>query len=224
MNVPGRNSTIHVSVVGVFFNFQFKKNPIYREILDECQNRQSTIIDFGCCLGQDVRRLIFDGVPIDRIRGYELDPFFIEQGFELFRDGESMRKNNVFTQADIFDDKIFERIEPADYLHAASFIHLFDAETQREICRRLSRLAKRAIIGRQVGSTVAEERDRSAQLKGGKMMWHSPESFTTMWNEVTHGEWQVEHVTLESHHDDRNDGNHRFLRFVVRKHSIDRSS
>lgn len=198
-----------------FLQFSIQHNPIYREILDECTNRQATIIDFGCCLGQDVRRLIYDGVPIDRIRGYELDPFFIEQGYELFRDGDSMRKNQIFTSADIFDDEMLKTIEPADYLHAASFIHLFDAETQREVCRRLSRLAKRAIIGRQVGSSVAEERDRGTQLKGGKMMWHSPESFTAMWNEVTHGEWQVEHVSLHAQED--SDENHQSLRFVVRK-------
>ena len=198
-----------------FLQFSIQQTPIYREILDECTNRGATIIDFGCCLGQDVRRLIHDGVPIERIRGYELDPFFIERGYELFGDGDSMREHRVFTPADIFDDRIFETIEPADYLHAASFIHLFDGATQREVCRRLARLAKRAIFGRQVGTFVAEERDRGVQLKGGRMLWHSPESFAAMWDEVTQGEWRVEHVSLQRHDDI--DVNHRFIRFVVRK-------
>lgn len=198
-----------------FLQFSIQHNPIYKEILDQCANGTSTMIDFGCCLGQDVRRLIYDGVPIDRIRGYELDPFFIEQGYDLFKDGELMRKHQVFTSADIFNDEQLATIEPADYLHAASFIHLFDAQTQREVCRRLSRLAKRAIIGRQVGSRIPEERERGRGTPGSKMMFHSPESFASMWNEVTNGDWQVESVKLETRED--RDGNHQLLIFVVRK-------
>ncbi len=55
------------------------------------------MIDFGCCLGQDVRQLIYDGVSIDQIRGYELDPFFIEQGYQLFQDEQIMKKTKIFS-------------------------------------------------------------------------------------------------------------------------------
>ncbi|CAF1555915.1 unnamed protein product [Rotaria sp. Silwood1] len=135
-----------------FLDFSIKQNPIYEEILKQCKNKGATVIDFGCCLGQDIRQLIYDGVPLDRIRGYELDPFFIEQGYELFRDGELMKANKIFTMGDIFDDQFLKTIEAADYLYAGSFLHLFDAETQKDVCRRLSRLAKRAIAGRQLNS------------------------------------------------------------------------
>lgn len=45
VNVPGRNSTIHVSVVGVFFNFQFKKIRFIEKFLTNVKiiNRQSSI-------------------------------------------------------------------------------------------------------------------------------------------------------------------------------------
>ncbi|CAF3854972.1 unnamed protein product, partial [Rotaria sp. Silwood1] len=141
-----------------FLHFSIKQNPIYAEILEKCKNEGATVIDFGCCLGQDVRQLVYDGVPIDQVRGYDLDPFFIEQGYELFRDGKIMKEKKVFGSGDIFDNQFLESIEPADYLYVDLFIHLFDAETQRDVCRRLARLAKRAIAGRQSGAKVAGER------------------------------------------------------------------
>jgi len=198
-----------------FLDFFIQRTPIYKEIVDKCKNEDSTIIDFGCCLGQDVRQLIYDGVPPEQIRGYELDPFFIEQGYELFRDGEIMKKKNIFNSNDIFDDQFLEKVKPADYVYVGSFIHLFDAEKQKDVCRRLTHLSKNAITGRQVGSLVPEERSHRMESTERKMMWHSPESFSQMWNEVTNGKWKVESVTLNK----MNNGEQirQLLYFVVRK-------
>lgn len=115
------------------------QNLIYAEIVQQCKNEGATLIDFGCCLGQDIRQLVHDGVPLSQLRGYELDHFFIEQGYELFRDREKMREKKIFNAGDIFDDEFLNSVAPADYVYVGSFIHLFDAATQREVCRRLSR-------------------------------------------------------------------------------------
>jgi hypothetical protein len=66
-----------------------------------------------------------------------------------------------------------------------------------------------------VGALVPEERSSSSALTSRKMMWHSPESFTRMWDEVTGGEWQVEYATLQAR-DGINASGHT-LTFVVRK-------
>ena len=180
-----------------FLDFSIGHNPIYAEILDKCRTERATVIDFGCCLGQDVRQLVYDGVSVDQIRGYDIDPFFIEQGYDLFHDGDRMKEKKIFAFADIFDDQLLESIEPADYVHVGSFIHLFDAQTQKEVCRRLTRLCKRAIVGRQVGSSVPGEHSKAAIAGSAKMMRHSPESFAAMWIEVTDGTWKVESATLQ---------------------------
>ncbi|UJR24098.1 hypothetical protein I4U23_027065 [Adineta vaga] len=200
-----------------FLDFSIQKNPIYQEILEKCKTQDATIIDFGCCLGQDVRKLIYDGVSIDQIRGYDIDSFFLEQGYELFCDKEQMKEKKVFQIGDIFDDESFEKISPADYVHVGSFIHLFDAQTQRNVCQRLSRLSKCAIIGRQVGSLIPGEHSRIGVCNGTKMMRHSPESFQQMWNEVTNGIWQVEYANLETRPNTID--NIQRLIFVVRKKS-----
>ena len=134
----------------------------------------------------------------------------------MFRDGELMKEKKIFTSGDIFDNQFLDGIEPTDYVYASSLIHLFDAETQRDVCRRLSRIAKRAIAGRQVGALVAEERPGLERgLTDAKMMWHSPESFTRMWNDATNGEWQVESATFKMMDDMKL--SHEGFVFVVRK-------
>ena len=198
-----------------FLDFSIHQSAIYQEILHQCKNEGATLIDFGCCLGQDIRQLVHDGVPLSQLRGYDLDPFFIEQGYELFCDGEALREKKVFSAGDIFDDQFLGSVEPADYVYVGSFIHLFDAQTQREVCQRLTRLAKRAIAGRQVGSSSPGERLQPSSLTSSKMMRHSPESFTHMWNEVTSGQWEVESATLQSV--DRTPDLGQRLVFVVRK-------
>lgn len=44
------------------------------------------LLDIGCCLGQDLRKLVFDGIPSSQLIGLDLQKGFIELGYELFRD------------------------------------------------------------------------------------------------------------------------------------------
>ncbi|CAF4944107.1 unnamed protein product [Rotaria socialis] len=94
------------------------------------KNDGATLIDFGCYLDQDIRHLVCDGVALGQLCGYDLDPFFIELRYELFRDGEIMRQKKILSEGAIFDDEFLSQVEPADYLYVGSFIHLFDATTQ----------------------------------------------------------------------------------------------
>ena len=43
-------------------------------------------LDVGCCLGTDMRKLVFDGVPAQNLVGIELRQQYIDLGFDLFRD------------------------------------------------------------------------------------------------------------------------------------------
>jgi hypothetical protein len=94
-------------------------------------------------------------------------------------------------------------------------VHLFDAETQKDVCRRLTRLCKCAITGRQVGALVPREGSRRSGPAGSKRMNHSPESFSQMWDEVTDGKWKVESATLQTTEDSNN--LRQMLTFVVRR-------
>lgn len=200
-----------------FLDFSIRSNPIFEEILDQCKNKGATLIDFGCCLGQNIRQLIHKGVPPKQLRGYDIDPSFIEQGYHLFADGETLRNKNVFHTGDIFDEQFLNIVEPADYVYVSSFIHLFDEKTQREVCRRLARLAKHAIAGREVGSTIAGEYPPLPELSGSKMMRHSPATFTEMWNEVSDGQCKVECANFQAYCEIPTFAQR--LTFVIRKQS-----
>ncbi len=68
-------------------------------------------LDVGCCLGQDVRKLLYDGAPPASVAGAELNPAFIELGYELFRDRGNTE--TLLLAANILDDPA----SPASPLH-----------------------------------------------------------------------------------------------------------
>lgn len=84
------------------------------------------LLDLGCCLGQDLRRLVFDGVPSDHLVGVDLHPEFIEQGWELFGDRETLKAK--FVTANVLDDipgsPLHKLHGSIDMVHIASFLHL----------------------------------------------------------------------------------------------------
>jgi len=59
------------------------------------------------------------------------------------------------------------------------------------------------------------ERPRYSGLPDRKMMCHSPESFSRLWDEATDGHWQVESATLKPLEYIERFG--QMLTFVVRK-------
>ncbi|KAI0399773.1 hypothetical protein F4802DRAFT_610610 [Xylaria palmicola] len=47
---------------------------------------QTRLLDVGCCVGQVLRKLAFDGVDSARLFGTDAEPRFLELGYDLFRD------------------------------------------------------------------------------------------------------------------------------------------
>jgi SAM-dependent methyltransferase len=104
----------------------------------------STLLDLGCCLGQDLRRLVCDGVSSERLIGVDLHQEFIEQGYELFRDRKTFLAK--FITADMLDDSpenpLRNLYNSVDIAHAASFLHLWNWDTQVKICERIIKLLR----------------------------------------------------------------------------------
>ncbi|KAI9750327.1 MAG: hypothetical protein M4579_006512 [Chaenotheca gracillima] len=136
----------------------------------------ANFLDLGCCLGQDFRALAAAGVPVSQLHGAELEPAFIDLGFDLFRDRDRVPASRFVTPADIFAESFFDTPEPGkdasggrgvfapllgkmDVIYAASFFHLFDWEGQLEIARRVIKLMRpvpgSVVLGRQAGNLQA---------------------------------------------------------------------
>ncbi|KAI1174680.1 hypothetical protein F4777DRAFT_373174 [Nemania sp. FL0916] len=55
------------------------------------RHSRTRLLDVGCCVGQVLRKLAFDGVDSARLYGTDLDPQLVELGYELFRDHSTFR-------------------------------------------------------------------------------------------------------------------------------------
>lgn len=114
----------------------------------------ATLLDLGCCFGQDIRKLVYDGAPSENITGSDLDAGFIDLGYDLFRDKNKLK--STFKTGDFFaPEKAGLEDGSFDFVHASSFFHLFNLDEQADAIARCLCLLKRkpgsALFGRQVG-------------------------------------------------------------------------
>lgn len=127
-----------------------------------------TFLDLGCCFAQDIRNLVFEGAPSDRMTGFELRREFVDFGYELFRDRETLASE--FVIGDFFDGDCGLREGSFDVIHASSFFHLFNWDEQVEAVSKAVRLLKpkqdSLIVGRQAGTEVADTYSHSTCRSG----------------------------------------------------------
>lgn len=155
-------------------------------------------LDLGCCVGQDIRKLVFDGAPSENTYGSDLEKNFMDIGYDLFLDKSTLK--TTFIPADIFDeDSGLKQIEgEMDIVHAASFLHLFDEQGQHKACKRITKLLKSKpgslFIGRQIGNV--ESGIFVGTIDPSKQRYrHNAESFANLWKKIgeeTGSKWDVE--------------------------------
>ncbi|MCJ1309960.1 hypothetical protein MMC25_003621 [Agyrium rufum] len=155
-------------------------------------------VDIGCCVGQDIRSLVYAAG--SRIVGVGLDPAFVDLGYDLFRDREKLRAK--FIAGDLLtlghsiaplprSNQSFvalpDLVGNASVVWAAAFLRLWDLAGQKAVCQRILLLlqdrAGAKVLGRQVGSREAGQVVHVTN-KSGLMYKHNPESFREMWDAV----------------------------------------
>ncbi|KAL8739977.1 MAG: hypothetical protein Q9190_007268 [Brigantiaea leucoxantha] len=184
-----------------FLDLSISLTPAYPKILERLKNENAKLLDMGTCFGQDIRKLVADGAPAESLYGADLRGDFWELGYDLFRDRDALRAG--FIQGDIFDNDRekgnFTELEGRlDIIHAASFLHLFDRDSQKRICKRFVELlrprAGSVILGRQAGNENANHYPHRTTERG--IVWrHNAESWREMWEEVgseTGTRWNVQ--------------------------------
>ena len=185
-----------------FLNFSLSQNPNYGSIISRLTSPGSseTMLDLGCCFGHDIRKLILDGAPASHLYGIDIDPAFIELGYDLFLDRESLK--STFTTADMFLPPSKELISllggGVDIIYAASFFNLFNWEQEIHLAKNIIKLMKPVkgsmILGRQLGSAKAGEYPH-LKKDGTTTYWHDVDSWKRLWKEVgdaTNSAWTVD--------------------------------
>ena len=179
-----------------FLDLSVSYLPAYKEIVSRLKTENNTLLDLGCCFGQDLRRLVYDGAPAESLYGADLRLEFMNLGYDLFLDKDSFKAR--FIEADIFDQGsgLKQLDGKVDMIVSSAFFHLFDLEEQKTVARRIIRLLKpkkdSLLVGRQMGSEVAGRRERRSS-PNKYMFRHNPESWSMLWKEIgeTGTKWEV---------------------------------
>ena len=144
------------------------------------------LLDVGCCLGQDLRKLVFDGAPSPNIYGIELHAGLIDVGYELFQDRDTLQ--STFVAADIFNptDSLTRLYGHMDIIYAGSFFHPFDWGMQVAAAERLIAFLRRDVEAMIVGQGMAHLKPDSYPTpnSSSKIFKHNMESFERMWRQV----------------------------------------
>lgn len=145
-------------------------------------------------MGQDLRKLLFDGVPIDRLFGSDIFSQYESIGHELFRDRDTF--HNRFIPGDLFDKSPDHAIEVTkgnwEVIVIVMFLHIFDWNDQLRAAERiidlLSSKPGSMIIGAQTATIKPGEQalfPPFVQPGEHKSVYRqSRETFTQMWEEV----------------------------------------
>ncbi|KAJ6104454.1 hypothetical protein N7523_010774 [Penicillium sp. IBT 18751x] len=211
-----------------FLDLSIPQSPVYAEVLRRLKSGEK-LLDVGCAIGQELRQLVFEGVPSENLYSSDLRQDFYDIGYDLFADRDTLKSE--FFQGDIFDDNsalVQKLTGKINIVNAASFFHLFNWDQQVIIAKRVVGLLVAQpgslVIGRQVG--YADPVDPDDKENAPKHYRHSPETWKRFWDQVgreTGSKWEVQstmetwagqdHVFRKYH-----EGVETFkLRFVVRR-------
>ncbi|KAG8158445.1 hypothetical protein KVR01_011567 [Diaporthe batatas] len=138
-----------------FLALRIYEQPSYTAVVRRLK-QGAKYLDIGCCLGQDIRKLVMDGAPAENLYGAELHAPFIDISYELFRDH---RIGATFMEADALDisaDSPLAQLKgEVDFVHLGMVLHVFGRDHQRALLENCISLLKpesgSMILGTAVG-------------------------------------------------------------------------
>ncbi|KAI6908063.1 hypothetical protein D0869_08059 [Hortaea werneckii] len=173
--------------MGRFLQMAIGNHHLYQsELLPRMLRGDQKYLDLGCAFAQDIRRLVADGVDSRNCYGADLQLDFLDLGYELFRDRETLQ--STFITADIFDPAsgLMGIQGEIDIVDASSFFHLFSWDDQKAAAHTVTKLLKpqkdSIVVGRQMGHVDGGEFTRRNEK--GLGFRHNAETWRRMWDEV----------------------------------------
>ena len=183
-----------------FLEISIPKTLFYSRIMRRLREG-ATFLDAGCCFAQELRYLVVgEGIPSVQLYGVDVEPRFIELGYDLFRDRDSLR--STFTYGDLAatldsakNTELAHFKGRMDVVYVASVLHLWGWDDMVAAAKRLVELSCGApgtmIVGNQLGSLDAGER----AMPFGMHFRHNVQTMKAFWEQVgqeTGTRWVVE--------------------------------
>ncbi|KAI0066720.1 hypothetical protein BV25DRAFT_1912758 [Artomyces pyxidatus] len=188
---------------------RISRQPGYPHLLKLGREREGAILlDIGCCFGNDARKAIADGFPIQNVVASDLHQGFWDAGHKVFRTTPETFPV-PFIAGDAFDPAHLAIVPPftapptaprpdlatltslnplhgyVSAIHATAFFHLFQEEQQLQLARALAGLLSpepgSIMFGTHAGLPEAGFRVSSSGIRGFS---HSPESWKELWERV----------------------------------------
>lgn len=174
------------------------ESPAYPDIVQRVKNGE-TLLDIGCFLGSDLRRLVFDGagaVPSGDLIGMDIVSHW-DIGFNLFRDRDTFHAK--FLEADLLaadtDPRLVALKGEIGVIHISAVLHQWDLAGQLRAVKKLISLSRPGtlVAGYQIGNVEAKH-VQSPLASGSQLMRHNDVSFNELWQkagEETGTAWEV---------------------------------
>lgn len=182
-----------------FLILALSKNPLYSSYVlpllkaaAPSDPEPPILLDFGTCLGQDLRKLIYDGAPSSLLYGSDILPDFIPLGYRLFRDERTFPTSRFLVPADGFDPSPSNVLTALDgkcaIVHVSAVFHLFNYTDQSTLAKRIVRLLQprrgSLIMGQQNGNKIPAEYPSRPGHRSATLFRHNEDSWAGLWDEV----------------------------------------
>ncbi|KAI0398551.1 hypothetical protein F5Y17DRAFT_454115 [Xylariaceae sp. FL0594] len=181
--------------LGVWLTPQLCRLPIYESILARVKTG-AVLMDVGTFIGHDLRRLVYDGAPSEKLYGVDIVNQF-DVAYEFFRDRD--RFHGHFIEADFLSTSSPELVAlkgQVDIVSVFQVLHQWDWDGQVKAVEALISFTKpgSSIVGNQIGNPVAQG-VRAPQLPSLVTWRHNPESLARMFEEAgkaTGTQWEAQ--------------------------------
>ncbi|KAI1322424.1 hypothetical protein F5Y16DRAFT_386699 [Xylariaceae sp. FL0255] len=183
--------------LGSWLTPQLCRLPVYDDVLVRVKSG-ATLMDVGTFIGHDLRRLVYDGAPSEKLYGVDIvgKPFF-DLSYEFFLDRD--RFHGQFIEADFLSSSSPELLAlkgRVDIPLVSQLLHQWDWDGQVKALRTLINFTKpgSSIIGNQIGNTVAQSIPVK-QLPSVSIWRHNQESVIKIFEEAsdaTGSQWETD--------------------------------
>jgi len=161
-----------------------------------------SLLDLGACMGQDVRKCVFDGAPADKLYTSDLFSQYEALSYDLWRDRDRFPQGHFLADDVLADNDEFmqgslmRNLGPGqtDMIVINMFMHLFDYDNQLKVATRILRLLSHRpgsiVLGSQAGVVDPIEQplkppfDKDSNGQKRTVFRHSTDSFVKLWEDA----------------------------------------